>query len=428
MFRRIVDRVTERVKAFFMRPVVDSDSNNDDFSFHVDSAENQSGILEMLHKREREKAEEFQTLLVTLRERRAGNIQPVLSLNKLRQVLATDEELGFKYIVEGELWKVYPTTNLLAYFQDPTTDYYLNLVLHLAHTRATIYPLKHVILHLNTDKYDQYGVLLFDVYLAGGRLTQEDFDLLVSIVNDDVLLACLRKLKLTPCWVTLKFGLASMLHKRLTWQRRSLFQTMIKENLYNTLELGLLYEVMAPDTRWVITHLINAKVIANKVHGGVIPDPPLSMTPDQIVLAARSLGMDYVIALPEDHKLHLLRLTRDAEQGAMFSKEMNAAEFSKGLSLEYREQLWKDVEVTPNVELACPLEPGNIGTIPSQVSERTREKQEDNNGCSICFDERSNTLFLPCKHLACCQTCSEQLLRCHICRVEIVEKITAYLS
>ena len=40
------------------------------------------------------------------------------------------------------------------------------------------------------------------------------------------------------------------------------------------------------------------------------------------------------------------------------------------------------------------------------------------------FDK--SILFLPCKHIFCCEMCSKKLDNCPICRTEISEKIKVY--
>ena len=43
--------------------------------------------------------------------------------------------------------------------------------------------------------------------------------------------------------------------------------------------------------------------------------------------------------------------------------------------------------------------------------------------CATCLTLDKSILFLPCKHIFCCETCSEKLENCPICRTEISEKI-----
>ena len=49
--------------------------------------------------------------------------------------------------------------------------------------------------------------------------------------------------------------------------------------------------------------------------------------------------------------------------------------------------------------------------------------------CKICYKQPSNVVFIPCGHLACCTSCSnENLRRCPVCHRGIQEKIKAFRS
>ena len=47
--------------------------------------------------------------------------------------------------------------------------------------------------------------------------------------------------------------------------------------------------------------------------------------------------------------------------------------------------------------------------------------------CEICFSEKRNTIFLPCKHSCCCKNCAESIIKrkisCSICRKDIYDLI-----
>lgn len=40
--------------------------------------------------------------------------------------------------------------------------------------------------------------------------------------------------------------------------------------------------------------------------------------------------------------------------------------------------------------------------------------------CKVCLEEDSNRVFLPCGHLVCCKSCSDQIRDCPICRERII--------
>ena len=46
--------------------------------------------------------------------------------------------------------------------------------------------------------------------------------------------------------------------------------------------------------------------------------------------------------------------------------------------------------------------------------------------CATCLTFDKSILFLPCKHIFCCEMCSKKLDNCPICRTEISEKIKVY--
>ena len=59
--------------------------------------------------------------------------------------------------------------------------------------------------------------------------------------------------------------------------------------------------------------------------------------------------------------------------------------------------------------------------------EEKDDENEDNMKCSICLDNNKCMLFLPCKHVSCCEKCAENLDSCPLCRNPIQSKIKIYL-
>jgi rubrerythrin len=47
------------------------------------------------------------------------------------------------------------------------------------------------------------------------------------------------------------------------------------------------------------------------------------------------------------------------------------------------------------------------------------EKYQENEVCSICYENKKNTILWPCKHVCSCAICSKPLERCPICRSNI---------
>ena len=63
-----------------------------------------------------------------------------------------------------------------------------------------------------------------------------------------------------------------------------------------------------------------------------------------------------------------------------------------------------------------------------ETLEREIETLKSARLCKICIDATVAILFLPCRHLVCCEACSKQLRRCPICRGQIVADIKAYCN
>jgi len=52
------------------------------------------------------------------------------------------------------------------------------------------------------------------------------------------------------------------------------------------------------------------------------------------------------------------------------------------------------------------------------------EKREIKDGCKICFFNQKDVLFLPCKHVAVCSSCSTGLVDCPICGIVIISRVS----
>jgi hypothetical protein len=68
-------------------------------------------------------------------------------------------------------------------------------------------------------------------------------------------------------------------------------------------------------------------------------------------------------------------------------------------------------------------------SVPSleQAEEPASGSVNDDLICVICMDKRKCVIFLPCRHLCTCQTCSESVSTCPNCRQPVQSKIKAYL-
>lgn len=83
---------------------------------------------------------------------------------------------------------------------------------------------------------------------------------------------------------------------------------------------------------------------------------------------------------------------------------------------------------TPNLQmqqqLTPPLTPNTPNTplTPSGPSSDGPSSSE----CVVCMEHESQMIFLPCGHVCCCQTCSDALQSCPLCRASVSQRIRLY--
>ncbi|XP_070493554.1 E3 ubiquitin-protein ligase MYLIP isoform X2 [Chironomus tepperi] len=77
----------------------------------------------------------------------------------------------------------------------------------------------------------------------------------------------------------------------------------------------------------------------------------------------------------------------------------------------------------------------DITTLPqsSHIQEKEGNSSNDTDKrvdltCSICMDQKIDTLFLPCAHLSCCKFCAEKCDSCPLCRKNISSKSLVYFT
>lgn len=63
----------------------------------------------------------------------------------------------------------------------------------------------------------------------------------------------------------------------------------------------------------------------------------------------------------------------------------------------------------------------------NDLMEENRKLRESNK-CKVCLDKDSNTVFLPCGHLATCAECATSLIKCPLCRQHIHGTVRVYLA
>ena len=60
-------------------------------------------------------------------------------------------------------------------------------------------------------------------------------------------------------------------------------------------------------------------------------------------------------------------------------------------------------------------------------NEKKNEDDDENMKCVICLEKNKCFLFLPCKHVPCCEECSELVTDCPICRNKIESKLKIFI-
>lgn len=46
--------------------------------------------------------------------------------------------------------------------------------------------------------------------------------------------------------------------------------------------------------------------------------------------------------------------------------------------------------------------------------------------CKVCLENLTDRVFLPCSHLICCESCSNKLRYCPMCRAKIMGLVTIH--
>ncbi|XP_060069244.1 baculoviral IAP repeat-containing protein 3-like [Ylistrum balloti] len=74
--------------------------------------------------------------------------------------------------------------------------------------------------------------------------------------------------------------------------------------------------------------------------------------------------------------------------------------------------------------------PQTLSSELNQMNDLVEENRmlKENGLCKICMDKNSNTVFLPCGHLATCAECASSLRTCPLCRMHIHGTVKVYLA
>ncbi|XP_038020809.2 E3 ubiquitin-protein ligase LRSAM1 isoform X3 [Anas platyrhynchos] len=83
-----------------------------------------------------------------------------------------------------------------------------------------------------------------------------------------------------------------------------------------------------------------------------------------------------------------------------------------------------DAEVPAAPEPSAPEEEAPSTVTPTAPPLCWDEKSE----CVVCMEREAQTVFLPCGHVCCCQTCCEQLRACPLCRKDITQHVRIFYS
>ena len=89
-----------------------------------------------------------------------------------------------------------------------------------------------------------------------------------------------------------------------------------------------------------------------------------------------------------------------------------------------------DRSLTSRVDAQANLEPAVTlpeGTYDVEELQKRNETLKSNITCKVCMDHNLGALFLPCRHLICCEPCSDSVKRCPLCRQRIIGTIKAFL-
>jgi len=71
----------------------------------------------------------------------------------------------------------------------------------------------------------------------------------------------------------------------------------------------------------------------------------------------------------------------------------------------------------------------DVGRTSDEVAlQEENRKLRDARLCRVCMDKETNTVFLPCGHFVCCETCAKSLSECPICRDVIRGTVRTFLS
>ncbi|XP_075295732.1 E3 ubiquitin-protein ligase LRSAM1 isoform X2 [Opisthocomus hoazin] len=84
-----------------------------------------------------------------------------------------------------------------------------------------------------------------------------------------------------------------------------------------------------------------------------------------------------------------------------------------------------DAEVPVALEPSAPFEEAPSPMVPTAPVLQWGEKKSE---CVVCMEQEAQTIFLPCGHVCCCQSCCERLHACPLCRKDIAQRVRIFHS
>nr|XP_009939405.1 PREDICTED: E3 ubiquitin-protein ligase LRSAM1 [Opisthocomus hoazin] len=84
-----------------------------------------------------------------------------------------------------------------------------------------------------------------------------------------------------------------------------------------------------------------------------------------------------------------------------------------------------DAEVPVALEPSAPFEEAPSPMVPTAPVLQWGEKKSE---CVVCMEQEAQTIFLPCGHVCCCQSCCERRARLSLCRKDIAQRVRIFHS
>lgn len=88
----------------------------------------------------------------------------------------------------------------------------------------------------------------------------------------------------------------------------------------------------------------------------------------------------------------------------------------------------KLLNIPEEVLKETPREDENLLQYFTKLQSKSQSEEHLENGCKICLCEPVNMVFIPCRHMACCEYCSDRIGKCCICNSSIEAAIKVYVA